>query len=513
MMLNVAFFLDATAARKPAATAIVHEGRRTSYAQLQRFANQLANGLAAAGYGAGDRIAICCNNRTGFAAVYYAVLKTGATAVVLSDSISAHDLAYELEDCGATALFVYDGTWKITIGEMAAEVAAAAPTCRNVWAIPLDPMAASTVPDCAAIADLAAGRPSDFATRGFAPSETALILYTSGSTGRPKGVELTQANLTAAMMLNQALAEPDATRVRLVLAPMADVAGQIFSLNLPVLAGETMVLVEEFEPREAWRLIVEEGVTYMAEMPIFYRWLLDHADGVDAAQVRKTLRLCPTGGAALPLPWSEEFEARFGVPIRPGYGMTEATATVTWNCPFDALRTETVGKPIPGVALRIVDDSGAALPPGRDGQIEVRSPGMMKGYLNNPAASAAAVRDGWLRTNDVGRLDEAGYLLVQGRADGMITRGFEHIYPAEIVNMLYRHPVVKQVAVKAVPHDTLGQDAKAFVTLNEGCAIEARELLSWLSSELPANRAPGLLQVVPSLPLTRNGKIAYHLLS
>lgn len=512
-MLNVAFFLDATAARKPQATATVHQGRRLSYAQLHRLANQLANGLSAAGYGAGDRIAICCKNRPGFAAVYYAVLKIGATAVVLSDSVSAHDLAYELEDCGATALFVYDGTWKIQVGEMAAEVAAAAPACRHLWAIPSDPLAASPIPGCPAIADLAEGQPTSFATRGFAASETALILYTSGSTGQPKGVELTQANLTGAMMLNQALAEPEATRVRLVLAPMYDVAGQIFSLNLPVLAGETMVLVEEFEPREAWRLIVEEGVTYMAEMPIFYRWLLDHADGVDATQVRKTLRLCPTGGAALPLPWSEEFEARFGVPIRPGYGMTEATATITWNCPFDDLRTETVGRPIPGVALRIVDGSGAALPPGRDGQIEVRSPGVMKGYLNNPAATAAAMRDGWLRTNDVGRLDEDGYLLVQGRADGMITRGFEHIYPAEIVTMLYRHPLVAQAAVKAVPHDVLGQEAKAFVTLQEGRTIEARELLSWLTSELPKDRAPGLLQVVPSLPLTRNGKIAYHLLS
>ena len=513
MMLNVAFFLDATAARSPEAAAIVHQGRRIGYARLHRLANQLANGLTAAGYGPGDRVAICCNNRAGFLPVYYAVLKTGATAVILSDSISAHDLAYELEDCGADALFVYDGTWKIAIGAMAAEVAAAAPACRDVWAIPSDPMAASTIPGCPAIADLAAGRSSDFTTRGFEASETALILYTSGSSGRPKGVELTQANLIAAMMLNQVLAEREATRVRLVLAPMHDICGQIFSLNLPVLAGETMVLVEEFEPQEAWDLIAEEGVAYMAEMPIYYRWLLDAADGVDAAKVRRSLRLCATGGAALPLPWSLEFEERFGVPIRPGYGMTEASATISWNCPFDELRTETVGKAIPGVALRIVDQSGTALPPGRDGQIEVRSPGIMKGYLNNPAATAAAISDGWLRTNDLGRIDEAGYLLVQGRADGMISRGYEHIYPAEIVNMLYRHPVVAQAAVKAVPHDTLGQDAKAFVTLRDGCTIQAQELLSWLGSELPADRAPGLLQVVPSLPLTRNGKIAYHLLS
>ena len=512
-MLNVAFYLDATAARAPGATAVVYKGRRYSYAQLHRLANQVANGLAAAGYGAGDRLAVCCSNRPGFIPVYYGILKTGATAVVLSDTLSPRDLAYELEDSEAKALFVYDRKEDLAIGEDAAGIARLAPACDDLWVIPADPLAPSTIADCAALSDLIDGQATDFGTVGFDESETAIVLYTSGSTGRPKGVEITQGNLTAMVMLNLLLAEREATRVRLVVAAMYDVMGQVFSLNLPVLSGETMVLVETFEPEETWRLIEAEGVSYMAEMPIYYRRLLDHADRVDARRVRATLRLCATGGAALPAAWSAEFEDRFGAPLSPGYGMTEATSTVTWNSPAHEIRPDTAGRTIPGVELRILDRDGSPLPPGSFGKIVVRSPGVMKGYLHHPEETARALRDGWLHTNDIGALDQDGYLHIQGRADGMITQGDEHIYPAEIANILQRHPAVARAAVKGIPHDTLGQQARAYVTLRDDRAIDDEDLLDWLTGELPKDRAPGHLQVVPSLPLTRNGKIAYHLLS
>ena len=184
-MLNVAFYLDATAARAPGATAVVYKGRRYSYAQLHRLANQVANGLAAAGYGAGDRLAVCCSNRPGFIPVYYGILKTGATAVVLSDTLSPRDLAYELEDSEAKALFVYDRKEDLAIGEDAAGIARLAPTCDDLWVIPADPLAPSTIAGCAALSDLIDGQATDFGTVGFDESETAVVLYTSGPTGRP----------------------------------------------------------------------------------------------------------------------------------------------------------------------------------------------------------------------------------------------------------------------------------------------------------------------------------------
>lgn len=512
-MLNVAFYLDATAARSPNATAVVYNGQRYSYAQLHRLANQVANGLTEAGYGPGDRLAVCCSNRPGFIPIYYGILKAGATAVVLSDTLSPRDLAYELEDSQAKALFVYDRKEDLAVGDDAAEVARLAPACDDLWIIPSDPLASSTIADCAALSDLIEGQATDYLTHGFGESETAIVLYTSGSTGRPKGVEITQGNLTSMVMLNMMLAEREATRVRLVVAAMYDIMGQVFSLNLPVLSGETMVLVETFEPEETWRLIEEEGVSYMAEMPIYYRRLLDHADRVDARRVRGTLRLCATGGAALPAIWSEEFEERFGAPLSPGYGMTEATSTVSWNSPAQEIRPDTAGRPIPGVELCILGEDGSPLPPGNFGEIVVRSPGVMKGYLHHPEETARALRNGWLYTNDIGALDEDGYLHIQGRADGMITQGDEHIYPAEIANILQQHPAVARAAIKGFPHETLGQEARAYVTLRDDHDIEDDDLLGWLTSELPKDRAPGHLQVVPSLPLTRNGKIAYHLLS
>ena len=508
-MPNVAVFLDATAARRPDATAIVYKDLRYSYGQMHRLANRVANGLTAAGFGPGDRIGICCANRPGFLPCYYGAFKIGATAVILSDTINETSLAYELDDAEVDALLVYDARDDAGPGEMALTVAERSATCRRSWVIPPDPMGTSQIAGAETLADLMAGQADSAHTHAFGPDETALILYTSGSTGKPKGVEMTQSGIEAMTLLNLVLAERDMTPVRLVLAPMYDIAAQIFSLNLPVLSGETMVLMEDWDVEEAWRLIVDERVAYVAEMPVYYRWLLDHADRVDHRRVRESLRLCPTGGAELPAAWSEEFEDRFGVPIRPGYGMTEAGSTISWNTPFWNLRTETTGPAIPGVAVKVVDRDLAPLPAGRDGEILVRTPGAMKGYLNLPEATAAAFHDGWLRTNDIGCLDEEGYLQVRGRADGMINRGYEHIYPAEIVMALHQHPAVTEAAVIAVPDPALGQEAKALVVPRPETGISEAALLDWLVDELPNDRAPGLLEFRTALPRTDNGKIAY----
>lgn len=508
-MPNVAVFLDATAARRPDATAIVYKDLRFSYGQMQRLANRVANGLSQAGFGPGDRIGICCSNRPGFLPCYYGAFKIGATAVILSDTINEANLAYELEDAEVDALLVYDSRDDAGPGEMALTVAERSPRCRRSWVIPPDPMGRSTIKGAETLADLMAGQSDSAPTYSFASDQTALILYTSGSTGKPKGVEMTQSSIEAMTLLNLVLAERDLTPVRLVLAPMYDIAAQIFSLNLPVLSGETMVLMEDWDVEEAWRLIVKERVAYLAEMPVYYRWLLDHAGRVDDTRVRESLRLCPTGGAELPAAWSAEFEERFGVPIRPGYGMTEAGSTISWNTPFWKLRTETTGPAIPGVEIQVVDRDLVPLPAGSDGEILVRTPGAMKGYLNQPEATARAFHRGWLRTNDIGSLDEDGYLQVRGRADGMINRGYEHIYPAEIVMALHRHPAVAEAAVIAVPDPTLGQEAKALVVPHGDAAPSEAALLDWLVDALPNDRAPGLLEFRSALPRTDNGKIAY----
>ena len=512
-MLNIAFYLDAAARRDPDAVAAIHNGRRYSYGELHRLANQVANGLVGLGFGPGDRVAIACSNRPGFIAVCYGVHKVGATAVLLTTGLRRHDIAFQLADSEARALFTFDGRGDPAFADQAIEAAEDADACEKIWLVPSHPLAESKVSDCPPIKHLMAGQPTTFETLGRDRDETALILYTSGSTGRPKGVEITHANITAMVMINLPLTEPGATRMRLVVTPLYHIIGQVFCMNLSVLCGETMVLAEEYDPALLWRLIVDEGVSHVVLMPMYYKWLLDRADGVDAGRVRETLRLCATGGAPLPAAWSDEFESRFGQPIVPGYGMTEATSIVTWHSPHDRLKVDSVGPPVPGVDVRLIDAKWNPLPPTGQGEIAVRSPGVMKGYLNMPETTAAVLHDGWYRTGDIGTFDDDGYLYLLGGVDDMIKRGGELIYPAEIENRLHEHPLVARAAAVPVPHPVLGQEAKTFVQLKTGKNVTEAELLRWLECELPQNRCPGVIEFRTSLPLTDTGKVARHLLS
>lgn len=514
-MSNVAQFLDAIAARRPAGRALVFDGSGYSFAQVLAMANQVANGLKAAGYGPGSRIALACGNRPGFLAAYYGILKIGGVAVVLSTTLRQRDILFQLEDSGAEALLTHDGRSDTAYGEQALAAAEAAPACRRCWAIPAALDAPSPFAGIPALGDLMAGQPDLAPTYHYGAADTAVLLYTSGSTGRPKGVELTQSNLIALTRINQRLAPREDTRVRLISTPLFHVMGQVCGLNLAMLNGETLVLVDGFDPDRIWRLIVDQAVTYFVHMPIYYRYLMEHAGGIDSAAVRRSLRLCATGGAPLPAGLSGDFEARFGLPIVPGYGLTETSSIVAWGGGITSragLAPTVVGPVVPGVEVMLEEDGVRSAAPGARGEILVRGPGVMKGYLNLPEATARTLNGGWLRSGDIGCFDAAGRLEILGRADDKILRGEEHIYPAEVEAVLKSHPAVAEAAVIGIPDATLGQEAKTFVVLRHGCSLADDELLGWLARELPDGKCPGLVEFHAALPLTATGKVARHLL-
>lgn len=513
-MTNVACFLDAAAARQPKARAVVFAGRSYSFAAVEAMASRVANGLTAAGYGRGSRIALACGNRPGFLAAYYGIMKIGGLAVVLSTTLRRRDIRFQLEDSGAEALLTYDGRAGTAYGEDALAAAEAAPACRRCWVIPADPEAPSSIAGYPSLGDLMAGRSARAATRDYAPGATAVLLYTSGSTGRPKGVELTQGNLAALTRINAMLAPRADTRVRLIATPLFHIMGQVCGLNLAMLNGETLVLADGFEPEAIWRLLVGEGATYFVHMPIYYQYLLEQSAQVDADAVRARLRLCATGGAPLPAGLSDAFAERFGTPIVPGYGLTETSSIVAWgggSLGRGATPT-TVGRIVPGVEVLLDDGRAPTAAPGAQGEILVRGPGVMKGYLNLPEVTSRTLSDGWLRSGDVGRFDEFGRLDVLGRADDKILRGEEHIYPAEVEVVLKAHPAVAEAAVVGVPDAYLGQEAKTFVVLRDGHRLGAGELLAWLARELPDGKCPGEVEFRATLPMTATGKVARHAL-
>ncbi len=512
-MLNVAFYLDATAVRAPASTAVVYEGRRFSYAQILHQANQVANGLRMQGFGPGSRIALACSNRPGFLAAYYGILKIGAVVVALSTTLREGDILFQLNDSKAEALLTFEGRGDFGFAEAALPAVERADHCARVWVIPADLGAASSIPGYPVLGDLMAGQSGSCRTYGYGADETAVLIYTSGSTGRPKGVELTQGNLTSMVVINQPLAAREATAVRLISTPLFHIMGQVCGLNLAVLNGEVMVLVEGFDPALIWRLIVEEAVTYFVHMPIYYQYLMERADGVDTRAVRRSLRLCATGGAPLQAGLSDAFEDRFGLGLTPGYGLTEVSSIVAWGGCGGAPRPTTAGRIVPGVDVKLLDENGEEAACGDQGEIFVRSPGVMKRYLNMPTETRDRLQGGWFRSGDVGRFDAFGRLDILGRADDKILRGEEHIYPAEVEAVLKNHPAVSEAAVIAIPDDYLGQEAKTFVVLKSGRSMAEGDLLGWLSRALPDGKCPGLIQFQTALPRTPTGKVARHLLS
>ncbi|MDJ0894491.1 MAG: class I adenylate-forming enzyme family protein [Alphaproteobacteria bacterium] len=512
-MFNTAHLLDAAARRCPNETAIVHDERRYSYAAVADLVNRAANGLRGAGFGSGDVIALVAPNRPGFVVAYYAILKIGAVAAVLSTGLKRRDLSAELSDCRARAVLAFDGFGDTQFITMAGEVCAALDHVQRLWVIPSDPLAPSPLSEVSALSDLMADQPARCATESPAGDATAELIFTSGSTGRNKGVEITHANLAAMTQINLAITSRAQTRVRLTVSPLFHIMGQTFGLNLAVLCGETMVLVDSFDPELVVRRIVEHQATHLVAMPIYYRKLMDLPDGALDPRFAESLKICGTGGGPLPGAWADEFFARFGLSLTPGYGLTEAGGIVSWHRPADPIKTETVGRPVPGVDVRVKADDGRLVAPDAldpaEGEIVLRSPGLMKGYLDRPEATAAAFHAGWLKTGDIGAFDDDGYLHIRGRISGRIIRGHEHIYPAEIETALAGHPKVQAAAAIAVPHEVLGQDIKTIVVLKDGAEIAVPELQSWLEAELPEGKAPGVIEFRDALPHTEYGKITY----
>jgi long-chain acyl-CoA synthetase len=512
---NVASFLDTAAASAPDTVFLIHGGRRYTYSQVKRLADHAASGLLNAGFGYGDRIALACINRPGFVVAYYAILKIGATAVVLSTGLQKPDLVIQLRDSGAVALLCHDGpgTDSTAYADLALQAASEIATIRTCWVIPHDMLGASPCRDAATLASLL-----DEASPGLTTlvpgGNTAIIPYTSGTTGRPKGVEITHDNMIAMAAINVPLADWEDCRVRLVANPLFHIMGQVNSLTVPAFCGQTLVLMEKFDPVEAFRLMAQERITYIAGAPLLYRMLLDNAGGNHTAAIRHHLRLCATGAAPMPKAWSDEFEERFGQPLLSGYGATETTSVISWNRPGGLAKTGTVGQPVKGVDVRIVDDEDRDVPLGHEGQIIARSPGVMKGYLGRPEATATVLRDGWYRSGDLGYLDEEGYLTWTGRVDDVIVRWTgTNVSPAELENVLTTHPLVAQAAVVGVQEPGVGRKVAAVIVLKPGAPIDEPMLRLWLCKEIPENQMPDLFRFRSSLPMTATGKVARHLVA
>ncbi|WP_256838138.1 long-chain-fatty-acid--CoA ligase [Ornithinimicrobium faecis] len=513
-MSNLSALLEGSAAQYPTRDALVLGDTRLSYAQVNGAANQVANYLVAQGIGPGDKVALTCPNLPFFPIVYYGILKAGATVVPLNVLLKAREVAYHLADSDAKAYFCFEGTPDLPMAQEGAAAFEQTPGCEHLIVITADPAAPSPVEGASTLGAAMTDQLPTFDTHQASDDDTAVILYTSGTTGQPKGAELTHANMTSNALVGKALFKADAESpdTYLCVLPLFHSFGQTVIQNGAFAFGGTVVLLPRFEAQAALGLMLKEQVTFFAGVPTMYWALLGSLDdSVDVGSIAKNLRVAAAGGSALPGEVHKAFAERFGVTILEGYGLSETSPVASFSVFGEEPRVGSVGVPIPDVQMRLINSDWSEVDRSSDpdavGEIAIKGPNIMKGYYDRPEATTEAIHDGWFRSGDLGRKDADGYYFIVDRSKDMIIRGGYNVYPREIEEILMTHPAVSLAAVIGVPHESLGEEIKAFVIPEKGAQVTSEELVAWGKEQFAAFKYPRQVEIVPDLPMTATGKI------
>ncbi len=512
-MLNLSVLLEDSARKHPDRDAVVLGQTRLSYARLDAAANQVANLLVERGIQPGDKVALTCPNLPFFPVVYYGILKAGAVVVPLNVLLKGREVAYHLGDSEAKAYFCFEGTPELPIGEEGWKGFNDAEGCSDFFLITVDPAAESPIEGVETMGAAVAGRSPVFESVITDPDDGAVILYTSGTTGQPKGALLSHSNLVLNALESNRMLGTDPTGERhLLTLPLFHSFGSSVQMNAGFACASTLVLIPRFDAAAAVKLLDEEEITFFAGVPTMYWGLLGALDdsGVDVEKIARNLRVAAAGGASLPVEILKEFKSRFGVDILEGYGLSETSPVATFNQKDRPAKPGSIGYPIWGVEVKLIEDDWSTVEghgPDSIGEIAIRGHNIMKGYYNRPDATAEVMRDGWFRSGDLAYRDEDGYYYIVDRSKDMIIRGGYNVYPREIEEVLLTHEAVSLVAVVGVPHDSHGEEVKAFVIKKEGAEITEDELVAWGKEQMASYKYPRIVEFRDELPMTATGKI------
>jgi long-chain acyl-CoA synthetase len=459
-----------------------------TYQALDEASARVAGLLATRGLRPGGRVGVALPNVVEFAVIYYGVLRAGGVVVPMNPLLKSREVAYYLRDSQADLIFVWHAM---------ADEASGGAELEQVETVLVDPDGFDDV--------LALVPPiPDVVERH--DEDTAVILYTSGTTGHPKGAELTHANLTRnteiAVADLLALSPDDVIFGGL---PLFHSFGQTCTLNAAIATGACLSLLPRFDPAQALALLTRDRITAFTGVPTMYGALLGHPD--KAAYDLSALRVCISGGAAMPVEVMRGFESAFGCIVLEGYGLSETSPIASFNHPDKQRKPGSIGTPVRGVEMRVENDEGEEVTQGEVGEIAIRGHNVMKGYWRRPDDTASAIHDGWFRTGDLGMVDKDGYFFIVDRKKDLILRGGYNVYPREIEEVLYEHPAVAEAAVIGVPHPDLGEEVAAAVTLKPGATITAEELRDQVKSQVAAYKYPRHVWFVDALPKGPTGKI------
>jgi long-chain acyl-CoA synthetase len=512
---NVASIIEHHAKLTPAKEAIVWNDTRLSFGQLNAFANRVAHALTEMGIGHGDKVALSCPNLPFFPIVYYGIMKTGAAVVPLCVLFKPREVAYHLTDSDAKAVFVFEGTPELPLGQWVKDGFDQVESCKDLIVMTKDPAGPSPLEGFKTLTQITFDRPDTFDTYPVKPQDTCAILYTSGTTGQPKGAELTHFNIMSNAMTTWNIHLPvlDFTdggqKTCLITLPLFHTTGQTVQMNTNLYAGNRVVLLPRFEPQSTLETMVREKVTFWVGVPTMYWAIVKFVEetGFDVTAIAENLKFPNSGGAPMPVEVIKDFDRVFGLRIIEGYGLSETSPLACVNHLEKPSKPGTVGQAIFGVQIKCFDDDDNEVPRGERGEVVIRGANIMKGYYKRPEATAEAFRGGWFHTGDIGIMDEDGYLAIVDRKKDMILRGGYNVYPRELEEVIMTHPAVSLCAVIGVPDERLGEEVKAYIVRKKDAALTETEMIEWCRGQFAANKYPRFVEFRDELPTGATGKL------
>jgi len=481
--------LEKRATMTPRATFVKFDGRKFSYREMDRLATVFAAELVERGMKPGDRVALLCQNCPHYIAAYFGIIRGGGIVLPLNNLLTAGEIDFILNDAGVK-LCLYDADCASTTQKLTRSSARSFFTLSELVQAEVDE--GSFVPHSHTVDDI------------------STILYTSGTTGLPKGALMTHRNLLANAQAATEVIDITHKDRFVVFLPLFHSFTFTVCVILPLITGAMISLLPSVRPfGRVVRSLIVDRITLFVAIPTIYK-ILAERNMPFFVKLLLNLRLCVSGAAPLPVKVIHEFEREFKVPLLEGYGLTEAAPVVSFN-PLDKTKRKpgTVGLPLPGISVKVVDDSGTQCPPGIAGELLVKGPNVMQGYLNKPEDTAKTLRDGWLYTGDIASMDASGHIRIIDRKKDMIIIDGLNVYPYEVEEVLYRHAAIKDCSMIGVPHEhEEGKElAMMYVVFKDGVQVSSKELRAYLSEHVAHYKIPRRFIITNDLPRTATGKI------
>ncbi len=494
-MVNVAELLENNRQENGSKEALVWGNSRVSYDELFDAVLRLGAGLKQRGIEKGDRVLLMLPNIPHFPIAYYAILSIGAVVVPANIMFKEREIAYQVEDSEAIAAVGWEG--------FAEDLKRAQELTESLKHLIV--LGDRIPPEADSLTRMIGeNKPLD----GFEKldsQDSAVILYTAGVTGHPKGAELSHGAMMHGMrVLSETLRFTDRERIMAVVPFFHSFGGGVV-MNAGLFGGATLVLSPKFNPQEALEMIAGEKVTVFAGVPTMFQYLFnrDNTSEYDLS----SLKYCLSGGSALSEELLKRFEEKFNTYVLEGYGLSETCAAACFNNFKRERKPGSIGYPLDGVEMRILDDDDKEVAIGEIGEIAIKSPTLMAGYRNRPQATAEAIRDGWFRTGDIGRMDMDGYFYIVDRKTDMILKGGFKVFPREIEEVIAAHPQVQEVAVIAISDSIMGEEIKACVVPREGERINPKALIDYCRGRMANYKCPAVLKFYRELPKGPTGRI------